>query len=1161
MRETSMKQRPVIVALALGLALTLAGCSGDSPSAPKPSPTPAALSIALDSSASSAEVGSAVTFQARVTQGGANAPDNTSVTFSLYNCPGPGVTSDPSFENGSCEVIRTTQTGVATATLVGRTAGLFQVTARVPGQSISKNVRYFEPVSPRNLAIFGVEPDEGSADGGQQVTIRGRGFAPPLDVVFRAGGFDRTAVIAQVNSAGTELVVITPKAPIPVTSSLNTDIEVTAGVGTTSQVSETMARAYIYTTPTPPGAPAIYQIVPSQGLDRGGDQVTIYGANFYAPVTVRFGDEDVQSVSVAPDHASLLVLSPKHSRPIGQTGPEQVNVTVKAAGGEVTRAGGWTWLPPTTEPKAPVIYSVSPTKGSPRGGGEVTILGANLCWEYNTLTGKCTAAPQVSFLPIGFGDKSASVLSFADDGSQVVVITPMISANPVLTDVVAGIRVTNATGSATLEDSFTFLSEAGDPQIFSVSPDKGSARGGDTVVIYGKYFIEPVQVEFTPGGLAAVVGVSADKTEITIKTPAWGIQPLPDDTLASVTVRTQHGTGRDRQATLSNGFLFIAEEPTPELFALSPNSGPVDGGTKVTITGQGFQSPVQVYFGERQAQVITSNFFQVICLAPSITPSQPGTPTNVAVTVLNIATGKRSNGLQFRYGEAMFLSAISPNRGPADAETTVTIYGQGFVGPVEVLTSIGGQEIQASIMSVSGTEIIAKIQPLPADRRTCGVVQAGVKVTNLNSNISASGLNFYYESPTPLITSALVIWNGTAQDNRVPMRNATGTGTCNGNDWSAYTVHVRGKNFQQSGTGSAMVVSIPGVTADIPTTWVGPEEVSFVLPDLTGVVMQEISCTLDGACGLQYVDTPLAVTVKNLRSGCEDTLPGALVVAVDLCPASYTDCRITVSDLDISGEPATTQTVGTAFAINLGFEPAAGLATPVVVSLSYSGFSATPAQVTIPAQVASPIQVFVTASTAGFGTIVAQVGSGVCAVTDVSSAIRVVDSLRITSSCPAGGTVGATYTAALVASGGTMPFTWSATGLPPGLTIAAATGRVDGIPTTAGIFPVTFTVTDAGNPQLSASQPCSITIGGAPTVTGVSPNNGPAAGGTSVTVTGTNLLGATAVTFGGAPATNLSVTNATSLTCTTPAGAGLVAVAVTTGGGTGTLPSAYTYNP
>ena len=60
----------------------------------------------------------------------------------------------------------------------------------------------------------------------------------------------------------------------------------------------------------------------------------------------------------------------------------------------------------------------------------------------------------------------------------------------------------------------------------------------------------------------------------------------------------------------------------------------------------------------------------------------------------------------------------------------------------------------------------------------------------------------------------------------------------------------------------------------------------------------------------------------------------------------------------------------------------------------------------------------------------------------------------------------------------------------------------------------------------------------APTVTGVSPATGPAAGGTSVTITGTGLTGATAVKFGTTAATGVVVNSATSVTATSPAGPG-----------------------
>jgi hypothetical protein len=81
-----------------------------------------------------------------------------------------------------------------------------------------------------------------------------------------------------------------------------------------------------------------------------------------------------------------------------------------------------------------------------------------------------------------------------------------------------------------------------------------------------------------------------------------------------------------------------------------------------------------------------------------------------------------------------------------------------------------------------------------------------------------------------------------------------------------------------------------------------------------------------------------------------------------------------------------------------------------------------------------------------------------------------------------------------------------------------------------------------------------------PTVTGVSPGSGSAAGGTSVTISGTGLTGATAVTFGGSDASSFTVDTDAQITATAPAGtAGTVAVAVTTADGTASLTDAFTY--
>ena len=73
------------------------------------------------------------------------------------------------------------------------------------------------------------------------------------------------------------------------------------------------------------------------------------------------------------------------------------------------------------------------------------------------------------------------------------------------------------------------------------------------------------------------------------------------------------------------------------------------------------------------------------------------------------------------------------------------------------------------------------------------------------------------------------------------------------------------------------------------------------------------------------------------------------------------------------------------------------------------------------------------------------------------------------------GTVGTATSLTLTASGGTAPYSWSATGLPTGLSINAATGVVSGTPSAAGTYSVTATATaSAGG---SGSTTFSWTIG------------------------------------------------------------------------------------
>lgn len=81
----------------------------------------------------------------------------------------------------------------------------------------------------------------------------------------------------------------------------------------------------------------------------------------------------------------------------------------------------------------------------------------------------------------------------------------------------------------------------------------------------------------------------------------------------------------------------------------------------------------------------------------------------------------------------------------------------------------------------------------------------------------------------------------------------------------------------------------------------------------------------------------------------------------------------------------------------------------------------------------------------------------------------------------------------------------------------------------------------------------------APTITSIVPATGAAAGGTSVAIVGTGLTGASAVTFGSAPATSFAVISDTQIVAASPAGSGSVTVTVTTPSGVSGVTAGSTF--
>jgi hypothetical protein len=104
-------------------------------------------------------------------------------------------------------------------------------------------------------------------------------------------------------------------------------------------------------------------------------------------------------------------------------------------------------------------------------------------------------------------------------------------------------------------------------------------------------------------------------------------------------------------------------------------------------------------------------------------------------------------------------------------------------------------------------------------------------------------------------------------------------------------------------------------------------------------------------------------------------------------------------------------------------------------------------------------------------------------------------------------------------------------------------------------------VTNPNGQSVTRAGAFTYTTTSSPTLTAVSPASGPAAGGTTITLTGSNFVSGATVRVGGTPATNVALVSATRLTARTPAGtAGARDVQVTNPNGqSATRSGAFTY--
>ena len=311
----------------------------------------------------------------------------------------------------------------------------------------------------------------------------------------------------------------------------------------------------------------------------------------------------------------------------------------------------------------PTVTGISPTSGPTAGVTSVTITGTGF-----------TGATAVKFGTI------AATSFTVNSATSITAISPAGSAGTVdITVTTPG--GTSATSSA---DKFTY---AAAPTVTGISPTHGPNGGNTKVTITGTGFTSAATVKFGATAGTSVTFVSS--TQITANAPAYSTYVTVD-----VTVTTVGGTS----ATSANDqYSYDGDKPT--VTSISPTTGPVGGGTSVTIAGTGFTSAATVKFGPNAATSVTYiSPTQIIATSPA------GTGT-VDITVTNIdGTSNTGPSDKFTYAPVPVITSSSPSSGTNAGGTSVTIRGSGFTGATAV--SFGGTPA-ASFTVNSASQITA----------------------------------------------------------------------------------------------------------------------------------------------------------------------------------------------------------------------------------------------------------------------------------------------------------------------------------------------------------------------------------------------------------------------------------------------------------------------
>ncbi|MGA9521977.1 MAG: IPT/TIG domain-containing protein [Myxococcaceae bacterium] len=336
-------------------------------------------------------------------------------------------------------------------------AGLTNITLKNDrGELVCKGCfTYFDEVF-----LTSVTPAEGPLAGGNEVTLKGGGFTPELQILF-----------GQVSAA--EFIFDSPnqiRVKVPRGTALDA-VDVTAfsknGVGV-------LRRAYRYQEDL-----RISAIAPLTGPLAGGTNITLTGKGFTGATGVTIGGVPATNVTVVSDTqltATTPAVTAAGAFPVTVTTPRE-SWTVRDGFSYVSGAGF-------------AVYGVFPHVGSQAGGNTVTLTGEGL---------------DSGGLVVTIGGVAATVVA-ANESTARVTVPARTGGRKVDVTATAGAQTSTRPGG------YTYRLELG-----SISPNRGPQLGGTVASIVGVAL--PADAEVFLGSSKAQVQMVGGETSIALTTP------------------------------------------------------------------------------------------------------------------------------------------------------------------------------------------------------------------------------------------------------------------------------------------------------------------------------------------------------------------------------------------------------------------------------------------------------------------------------------------------------------------------------------------------------------------------------------------------------------------------------------------------------------------